>query len=525
MLLAGDVSNLTRFMRHKLNLWVICVIFLFSLAGAFARIMISFDHNEHMYITAGILVSRGDLLYSEFAYLQAPYLPLAYGYFYRLFGITSHYLLVGKLFSFGFLSLSLLLIFLIAYKVSRNPTLSLGVATLLLLNNTIISAATEASNYVMPLAFSFASFFLFTISIKGTQVDTKSIFVAGVLLSIAIATRLTHGALIFPFMVTLLGLSLTLKKLITVISVYISGLIIGSLPMIYYFVTEPELFLMNNVGYHLMNSEWWKLSQMGTISFYSKLSFTYQLFLRPENLVLGLGVLMGLSSYRDWFCLKRQHMDWKKMSFILAFLLFVTATLTALLPTPIWSQYFAMPISFLLISLACLYGIHRQKRLRLLAHRHLVSLVVISLVISAPNTLRSLVQATDLSQWSSFRINHTSQLINDELVRANIDYEHRKVATLAPLFALEQNIAIYPELATGVFLFRVGDMFSSDQRHKLIATSPNTISEVLDLEQPSAIFLAYGGTLDAPLLHYAQVNGYKKIEGFYGLGQLYVYQP
>ena len=47
--------------------------------GSWFEIRQSYDHNENMYVAAGVLASQGETLYRDFAYLQTPYLPLAYG--------------------------------------------------------------------------------------------------------------------------------------------------------------------------------------------------------------------------------------------------------------------------------------------------------------------------------------------------------------------------------------------------------------------------------------------------------------
>lgn len=71
----------------KKNILIGCffaaVIFL-GLIGDFAKIMTLLNHNEHMYITAGVLVSQNKILYKDFAYLQTPYLPLLYGGLYKI---------------------------------------------------------------------------------------------------------------------------------------------------------------------------------------------------------------------------------------------------------------------------------------------------------------------------------------------------------------------------------------------------------------------------------------------------------
>ncbi len=108
--------------KYKLfYLSVVFTIVLFAF-GIFAKIMTFFDHNEHMYIVASVFVKEGKDLYKDFAYVQMPYLPLLYGYFFKLVNISSFYLLWGKLFSFLFFGISAVAIFGISWHISKRPT-------------------------------------------------------------------------------------------------------------------------------------------------------------------------------------------------------------------------------------------------------------------------------------------------------------------------------------------------------------------------------------------------------------------
>ncbi len=139
--------------RHAL--WLLIPIILFATLGAFSRIMSVLSHNEHMYIAAGVLVAKSQVIYRDFAFVQTPYLPLLYGNVYRLTGL-SHYYLAGKLISFALLGTSGMFLFLLARRVTKDMVLSLSIAALFLLNMNIVNPAVEVSNYILPLALSLA---------------------------------------------------------------------------------------------------------------------------------------------------------------------------------------------------------------------------------------------------------------------------------------------------------------------------------------------------------------------------------
>ena len=75
------------------------------------------SHDEHMYISAGVL-SEHQILYKDFAYLQMPYLPLLYGAIYNLTD-TSHYLLFGRLLKCIMIILSAVLIYAISFEFQK----------------------------------------------------------------------------------------------------------------------------------------------------------------------------------------------------------------------------------------------------------------------------------------------------------------------------------------------------------------------------------------------------------------------
>jgi hypothetical protein len=62
--------------NHKIKQAAAAIVFFVLALGAFSNTMNSpVDHNEHMYISAGVL-AKENTLYKDFAFLQMPYLPI-----------------------------------------------------------------------------------------------------------------------------------------------------------------------------------------------------------------------------------------------------------------------------------------------------------------------------------------------------------------------------------------------------------------------------------------------------------------
>ena len=503
-------------------------ILLFAIVGAFARIMTFLNHNEHMYIAAGVLVAQGQALYRDFAYLQTPYLPLLYGSLFKLLGVNSYYLLTGKLISFILLCISSSTVFLIARRALNTVVLSLGIAALFLLNMTIVQPAAEVSNYIMPVAFSMLGFYVFVVSAEN-KVKPFGIALAGFFLAIAIGTKLTYAALVLPFVGTILLCPLSerltamtaIGRIRYVLFPFFVGMAIGLLPT-FFFLSDLELFLFNNLGYHIVNAQWRQITgYSGPMSPYSKLVYAArEIFFRADNLIILLGILLGLGFSTSRVQQIRVTISQVPTGACLAFFSVLTAIPTALAPTPSFHEYFAMPVSFLFPLLA--YSLASiSAEMATLQRRLLFILVMVTLAYSGPHFLKSMSRLTHRDGWTGLYVHDVSMKIRNTLGDKVTASNHR-IATLSPLFVIESNLPIYSELSTGPFLYRVGDLLSPEERDHFVGTSPQTIADLFHTRPPVAILVGFEGRLDKPLIDYATSNGYVKVNLVGFDGDLYI---
>lgn len=494
--------------RMKWMKWFFGLVFLFAMAGAFAKVMTTLNHNEHMYITAGVLVSQNKVLYRDFAFLQMPYLPYLYGGLYKLLGITSHYFLLGKLVSFSALILAALALFLMARRVLEDSTLAYGLAALFLLNMSIVNPAREVSNYVIPVFLSFLSVYLFEIAQRNPRRHLWLMVLCGMLLAFAVGVKLTYASIIFPFIAVLVLYPLFTKESFSAVMAYrclpfVVGLGIGVLPAAILLIQDPELFVFNNWGYHRLNTQWrFQTGYTDTMTFSSKALFALEIFLKTENLFLLFGILFGgvLAIFNS------RQTTRLSAGALLAFLLFIAGLISALAPTPSFFQYYAVPISFLFILLIYLWAAAANGTLWL-RRTTLFVLVSLSLVLQGPSLLNTISSLRYRNNWSPLYTRDISLEIR-EVLQAN---HSRNVATLSPLYALEAGLSIYPELVSGPFLYRIGDLLTAEQRKHFVATSPSTIKHLLQTNPPAAILTGFEGELDRPLLEFALQNGYEEI--------------
>ncbi len=514
--------------KYKLfYLSVVFTIVLFAF-GIFAKIMTFFDHNEHMYIVASVFVKEGKDLYKDFAYVQMPYLPLLYGYFFKLVNISSFYLLWGKLFSFLFFGISAVAIFGISWHISKQVFFSISLLLLFLLNETILRAAQEVSNYIIPIGFSLLGTYLFIISSRRTKLVPLGIFFAGLCIAFAAGTRLLYVVTVPPFLITALFFPRSMefsKRLGIILFPFVGGIVVGLLPVINFLIRDPQLFILNNLEYHVINTDYRNLTEYSlNMSLFSKLTFGGQIFFKADNLILILSIFFILANLRTKSFNPSQAINSITLGLALAFLLFLFSTVAIFFPTPIFPEYFAMPIPFLFVFIICLYTwvIRAEQKFRYI----LVIFVLVSAFYSGSSMLKAIFDLTNLENWAGFITYNRANKIQYALR----DLENKKIATLSPGFVIEANLPIYEEFSTGPFLYRVGDLLTADQRKIVKGTSPDTVKWLFDNEPPAAILVGFeedksldGKTLETPLIEFAKRNNYRLLKGGYlGNGKLYI---
>lgn len=507
--------------------WLLVLALLSALI--FNTIMVSFDHNEQMYVTAGVLASQGYQLYSDFAYLQTPYLPLLYGQIFR-FVDTTAYLFLAKTLTFLFFTSAALLLYCIVWQVAKNHILAAGLTILFLLNSTLLRVVEESSNYVLPITLSFLAFYLYLRSREQTRWSSLTLLFVGLCLAVATGTKLYYGLLVLPFLITLLryprAFSLQ-QRLYHQLVPFAIGLLVGSLPMLWYLFQDYGLFWFNNVGYHVVNVAWLEMNGYNQeTTLVAKLEEAADFLLTTDNalLVVALGLAFLLYHFR------RADPDQHKIKpsphaapLFLSISIVLASIPAVFIPTPVHGQYYAMPTSLLFLPLAILYP--ATDRLGLLGlPRFLWVLIIISAIAVAPGFQKDLGQP-----WVTREVRTKSREIRVTIT--NHSNVPGKVATIAPIFALEATYPIYPELATGPFLYRIGDLLTSQQLDMYQATSPKTIASLLAQEPPIAILVSHEdseyaessyATLEEPLRRFAEENGYFKVDkDFYG-SELYL---
>jgi hypothetical protein len=493
--------NFIPFKRQVLAGFLGLILFL----GILSYVMnVEVNHDESMYIGASVLSRKGLTLYQDFSYVQMPYLPLLYGLVYKVTNV-SHYLLVSKLINIFFALFSGWTIYKIAWILSKDSLFSWLAVLLLEFNEIIIYIMGKSSNDIMPLSFSILGFYLFIIGFSG---KAKSILflLSGVCLAIATGAKLYYVMIIFPFIATSTIFPRTgglKQKLFKTILPFLLGLFVGSLSVFYYFFKDIDAFWINNWEYHSLNTKWRELTG------YTRASIKSLDFLRNSRASLR----------------QKVNFIWLSPALVLSSSLLAIATVTAFLPTPLWRQYFAPPVPFAILTIVCLYTQLNPKG-KIIAKRAMIFLTALTLIfgIGSERLYARLNTLLAPEQWKVVAVHQTAQNIRTYVDRISKTNPDAKIATLAPLYAVEGGLKIYNELSAGPFMYRIGDLMSSEKRAKVKGTSAKTIQTLFDRDPPVAILVGFEGDLDRPLIEYAVKNDYTKIEEKFDGGVLYLRQ-
>ena len=492
----------------------------FLALGLFSQTVHNNSHNEQMYVTAGYLLAQGERLYEDFAFVQTPYSPLVYALAFRL--TNGYYLLTAKLVNFAFFAAAAFLLYAIVRRETRDRLFTLTVLALFLANYYLLRAVIEASNYTIPIACSLAGYYLFIRYVDHRR-RALAYFCAGLLLAAAIGAKLYYATLVVPFGLAALlypdAASLRSRSISGLLPLA-GGVAAGLLPLFYYAARDWDRFSFNNLGYHLLNAEWrLQNGSTATMTWASKLDTARDLAANPSYLLIIAWVALSAAVLFTQESAPLRRFSSVSPSLFLSGLLVVISVLTAFTPRPLFPQYFAMPVPFLLTLMAALYAQTVQPQRRVLLQAAVIAVVLLTVTVLPRHTgslRRALLPG---NRWAGVEAMEASRRIHERIPTSG---PPGKVATLSPVFAIETALPIYPELATGSFVYRIGDLLTQDERARYHATSLATIAQLFDADPPAAILITGEGDLELPLLDYAQRRGYTAVDEQIPDAQLFI---
>ena len=328
--------------------------------------------------------------------------------------------------------------------------------------------------------------------------DALWIFASGALFGLATCARLSFASVIPVMGLAVLAVGLGRARRFVI---YLGGVALGLLPALFFFVANPGAFWFGNVEYHALNELYWaNAGYTRAMDLGSKARYLFSVVAaEPFNWLLIVGcVAVGISL---WRARARGGTAW----FVYLPAIAAGALLVgALVPSPTWLQYFYAPSA--LLTLALVWGAAYLARDGAGASARVglagaAVLTVVSILSLAPGYANLVGSADNVPA----AVESTAAEI-----RGLVGGEGNMVATLAPVYALQAGMEIYPELEAGPFALRVAPSVEGDDAMQPGVLAGDGVGRVLAERPPDALLTGAEGDLEAPLVQFAMENVYRK---------------
>ena len=515
-------------------LWLVSALFLFMtlllLVGMNMRR--GLNHDEYQFVVSGHLMATTGLLpYRDFPYFHVPGLSLLYA---GLFQFTPRLLLSARLLSvfFGW-SLLVLLWVLTLVELRRERlwvrlTAATGVLLLLIAAPIFIYTSGRAWNHDLPMLLTIGALWVFDrawradppgvanprLTVKnrlsgfwlsGARLQPASA-VCGVLLGLATATRLSFAFALLAFVLAIL---LTPKRCWPerrrALFHLIAGAVVGMLPALCFLVWSPQAFFFGNLTYIRLNTQYYRslATPPPSMTLLGKVEYIWDLLrTQPANGLPWLSLVgIGISVWRA----DPKAQVWRRLQ--PTALLWLCMLLSGLVATPSQPQYFYPLWPLAILALVLLLGTTQR------GGRTLIMLLLVAGGLAA--TLSRSPYQAGLEIVFSPREWYPNKLhARGQWVRTLVDVEDgpaKRVLTVAPIIPAEGGVALYPELATGPFAWRVAPLLSDEERRRYHLFTPDELMAQLTVTPPRALLVGLENDdvdLEATLVDWAQRQGY-----------------
>lgn len=475
------------------------LILLFLLVN---KSMQEFSHDEHQFIaSAQLLASQHLLPYKDYLHLHVPNLVFIYAV---IFKFTNYLLLSARLFSIFCAFLSLCFIFLIAFKLFyRKSFISrFFIATISVLfiftNPLFIYTTGFAWNHDFPLLLFLLAFVVHSYALRDNK-KTKWIFLSGILVGLAVGSRLSFIFAVIPFIaIIFLNPNQAEKnKNLHLFYLFILGFLLSTAHLFLMFISAPKQFifchLINSLGFFKRKILLSKFTNLKDNAILNPANFT--LFFAFVYLI----IMVGMRGFKRI----EYQLETKFLLILIPFLF-----MGSFIPRILFPQYFYQIIPFLLLGiLYCLASLQEQNYSNRWALK-IFLILTISVIFYEFITQSSLRKIVSFNEWFPVQAHEIGVEIKTALGKG-------KVLTLAPIFPLEGELDIYPEFAAGPFIWRLANrapLLYKKMRKDLNIVTKNDLGVLLSADPPKAILVGFEGDLENPFIAYAKEHMYKELK-------------
>ncbi|MFC1676692.1 ArnT family glycosyltransferase [Planctomycetota bacterium] len=462
------------------------VLSLVIFAGAMDK---SVRDEEHMHCAAGVLQSKGQMVYRDFSYpAQPPYLPLLYAGLFKVLP-TTHYLFTGRAFSVFCNIVTVLCIVAIFRRVFANyrfagTLLGIAGAVLYVFNPFVYNISGFAGNHDFVVACIVTAFWLF-VSIDLSQ-SSRYFLAAGIgfLLTLAVCTQLKMVVMLGLFFVMLLiRFKGTLKNRLKNILPFLLAMAVALIWPVWTLIASPKAFYINNFSIPVRYAQ----VMYNAKAVFGKFELCLVSLAIPGGIILAaitVFLCIAIFRYRGKLAIT------DAVNAVLAVLLVLVSVLLILIFPQLRLNYFGRLVPFLIISFAyplvylrAIADVDTKSKIFRTA-----SIIMIACVASAVgcrfDMLTRVSTVLKPQSWIPVKVHRIALGI------ARKSTSHKPVATLLPIYALEAGRNIYTELAAGPFAYKVASAMSPDQIDTANIITPKKLKQQLHDSPPSIVILS-----------------------------------
>ena len=380
------------------------------------------DDDEGAYLLVSRLVVEGRLPYHDFFYPQMFLLPYVYGAWMKLVGYSWY----GARLLSAFFSIALgLLLYRQAAHLAGARVWGVLAAVLFTFTSLAFGWYPIIKTFVLPTLLLFAAY-----AVLSTPSRWKWL-ASGALLGLATDCRVYVIAVVPAFVVELYLTEEDVKHRVMQLARFGVGLVLALLPNELFFLIEPDTFLFNIVWNQVIRTD---LGFLGGMK--QKIKTVRQL--------LAIDGAEGVTSFQFLLIFFLNVVAWVSAALsrerpALASTIAVSLLLVSLVPTPVYAQYFCMPIPFLVINaVAFLAKLAREGSGPRLRHV-LVSLTIIYVLVSPFDLYHYTLGRSNLADTRLPTIRAVGRAIDRE-VRAGRPF----AISLWPGYLVETRASILP---------------------------------------------------------------------------------
>ncbi|MBT2134040.1 hypothetical protein KK137_06805 [Croceibacterium sp. LX-88] len=481
------------------------------LAGIAGRVLsYPLNRDENLFVSVASQLGKGDI-YRDFGYNHLPNMPYLLGSVYSLTGAGA-YLFTGRLVVVSAWLALIAMLWLIARRLNAGMPAFLTCAFLLTGCVLLLGpSGMLVSNTFLPLPFAFASYYFLLGAMDERRPSPVSAFWAGLFASLAVGFKVNYFFLAPLIAITTLIAPQArpfVDRIVKGLLPLAIGGIVGGLPALIHLARDPDAFLAHTFRYftELQRAYWGSSTDPLVTGLAQKTLLAEEIWLSNTFLlaIAGVIVLVGTVLWeRGLWVGIRQMASWKVL---LPAACAAFGFIVAFVPDPAFPQYFALPLPFLVLTMAALAGSLGEGERRA-AMPLWLALSLVAILGSVTRIGPGLLQLARPGHWEPLALHRDMRKLAGT---AGLD-DRAHVVAMTPVMALEAGWRIYPEFAAGQFVYRVAPFIPADDKPYYRTTSATDLPEFLASSRPDAILVNDEEPMEAPLATFALTHNYREI--------------